>query len=394
MMLDRVGGIVEAVRKAIPRMTQTEHQAYESAGFFGREDIVARIIDVLRDPQADQLRQRAVLVEGPAGRGKTWLLCRIHEQLQSDVAVCFFKGTDFAPRHIEWSEQAIEELTRQLLARLLDVVHAYCPTLPWPRDTAHDTDTERLAKIVQLLGQWQPQNLLQLISATIDADKLPILLIILDGMEEIEAEILKIFEFKFVHELFRNPRVRLLASRRIKSITHQWKRPLIKQQKKDIVLDMFDSPEDQIAYLFQTKGATEAPSVEFKQQMTTYTWFNPGANAQLVGCAMANNNLITHDCIRACLIELMQSVRDPSSITAIEFEYIYRMATQFADIDTVGVARHLLNSVFDDVNDKKRDEFLGYLQSRGIGFFGESGSYILHSDFVQLFRELHSRKSV
>src|SRR5215213_4644312 len=72
---------------------------YDSDGFFGREDIVKSIIERLVDPRADQLRQRAILVEGPACRGKTWLLRRIHEQILAEysgqVAVGFFAGESF-----------------------------------------------------------------------------------------------------------------------------------------------------------------------------------------------------------------------------------------------------------------------------------------------------------
>jgi hypothetical protein len=362
---------------------------YDSVGFFGREDIVRYIIENLADPQADQRRRRAILVEGPASRGKTWLLHRVHEQIQANyanqIAVCFFAGGDFHAND-RWASRS-EQLLRRLLIRLWDVVHHYCPTLPWPTDIMPEHDVERFDKIAQLLQGSQPQTLLQLITEKIDEAALPALLIILDGMEEIDADVLKMFEFEFVNELFRNPRVRLLASRRVNNTTHQWRKPFIKQQNNILSLDPFDSPEQQITYLIRAKGA-QITFQELKDQMQHYTWLNPGANAFLVDCAIDRATKITSECVQECLTILMQSVREASPINGSEFEYIRRMATLFPEIALQGVARHKLNDVFDHMSDRNRDEFLGQLQGRGIGFFGNSGNYILHSDFVELFCEL------
>ena len=363
---------------------------YDSDGFFGRGDIVKSIIETLTNPLADQRRQRAILVEGPACRGKTWLLRRIHERILAEhtgqIAVGFFAGDSLDTSKSGQPPQSSHTVLLKVLVALWDVVHHYCPNLPWPSDIRSDNDETRFAKIAQWLQGSQPQTLLQLISEQIDAVDLPVLLLILDGMEEIDADVLKMFEFEFVQELFRNPRVRLLASRRVSNTTHQWRKPLIKQQNNPIVLEPFKSPEQQIEYLIQVKGASIS-FTDLKARMKYYTWMKPGANAFLFNCALDGIQHLSTACIRECLEYLMLSTRDAQPIDDLAFEYIRQMATLFSGIDVQGVARHKLNSVF-GMSDRGRDEFLGQLQGRGIGYFGNGGNYILHSDFVELLREL------
>src|SRR5204862_1798346 len=111
-----------------------------------------------------------------------------------------------------------------------------------------------------------------------DEADLPVLLIIIDGMDEIDIDTLRLFEFQFVHELFRNPRVRLLASRRINNTTHQWRKPLIKQQNTILTLDPFDSSEEQALYIIRSRGS-RLSFQDLHKRMRFYSWLNPGANA-------------------------------------------------------------------------------------------------------------------
>ena len=122
--------------------------------------------------------------------------------------------------------------------------------------------------------------------------------------------------------------------------------------------------------------------------MHFYSWLNPGANAFLINCALDEIKQLPKVCARECLKFLLGAAQDVPSIDSHEFEYIHQMVIQFPEIDEQGVPRHKLNSVFGNMSDRQRDEFLGRLQGRGIGYFGNSGNYVLHSDFGQLFREL------
>ena len=386
-------------------MTDWQNDEYDPEGFFGRDDLVEHIIKTLADPQAEQQRSRAMLVQGPASRGKTWLLCRVHEWLSDSaryrpllaekgvdrLAVCFFKGDDFQSHERAYPDEQVQELIHHLLAMLWEALHAHCPGLPWPRNIQTDKPSERRAGILDMLKGSHHQTLQNLITAQIDQVELPVLIIILDGMEEIDPGLLKNFEFEFLHELFRNPRLRLLASRRVDSPAYVWRKPLIKLQNKVFPLTPFQSSDEQIAHLIgPEKPQSDVEAI--KDQMKMYTWGNPGANAFLVDCARKNGDQIAEECIQTCLEHLMRSAGQSEPIDPRYFDYVRQMATQFYGIHSQGIGRDKLNQVLGGASDHDRDTILGHLQSRGIGYFGKSGNYVLHPEFVELFQELLLRQ--
>lgn len=405
--MGRCRGLRDVEKGALLHMTSD----FDNDGFFGRDQFIVRIIDTLTGSGATA-SYRSILVEGPSQRGKTWLLQKIAHQLEvnlpCEVIVCLFEGRTFP------KERAIPavltsagsfsdgELANRLFSQLWTVVYRCCGTLPWPTGL-DQSDPELWGKIQQFLKQYTPSKLIEELHEKIDQANIPILLIILDGMDEVEEQLLKVFEREFMAVLFRNPRVRLLASRRVDSINHRWRTPIIRLQNKFEKLERYDGPEEQPAnpQAKQIKHLLSTSSLTFKnlqrQMVSAYPWASPGANAFLVRRARAHGGVITDKDIRDCLQYLMRSSRDPNptdnQIDDQTFDYIARMIKDFPDIDTQGAPRYEINDVLGGMSDKERDAFLGRLQDRGIGNFGNSGNYFIHTDFVELFGELQARKN-
>ena len=186
--------------------------------------------------------------------------------------------------------------------------------------------------------------------------------------------------------------------------------PIIRLQlDRPLTLEQFGGSDyqKQIEHLLAQKSSTLTPDTLRQQMKTQYSWGNPGANAFLVERAIHNSDrqrgagrdtalashiiLISDDDIHECLKYLMSSLRDPTPIDSASFDLVRKMIVEFPQIATQGVSRHLLNKPLGGISDHARDEFLGRLQDRGVGAFGTSGNYIIHADFVELFRELRAR---
>src|SRR5262249_51100247 len=76
-------------------------------------------------------------------------------------------------------------------------------------------------------------NLLARLSKQVDgAYPLTLLLLIFDGMDEVDTNVLIAFEREFVAPLFNNTRIRLLSSRRVDSISQRWRDFSTKKQNK------------------------------------------------------------------------------------------------------------------------------------------------------------------
>jgi hypothetical protein len=403
----------------VPYMDTHLPYDYDSDDFVGREDIVQDIIEMLCGSR-ENIRSRSFLVDGPAKRGKTWLMRRVEEKLRNgtiavvnnvpqsnhptQTAVCFFEGRIFA------NERSYsEELKCKLLSHLWIIAHDHISDLPTLFDLAQeDTYEQKCEKIRLRFFKFEISSLLTEIKTHI---KEPILfIIIVDGMNEIDVGVLRLFEREFIAPLFRNTQIRLLASRRIDSIEHKWREPIIRLQlDRPLTLEWFNDTEcqKQIEHLLAQKSSILSPDDLRQQMKTPYSWGNPGANAFLVERAIQNSNrqqdadratalvshiiLISDDDIRDCLKYLMSSLRDPAPIDSVSFERVGRMIADFPEIATKGAPRHRLNQILGGISDSARDEFLGRLQDRGVGAFGTSGNYIIHADFVELFRELRAR---
>jgi hypothetical protein len=376
---------------------------YDSAGFVGREDIVTYIIDMLYGYRDNPLKSRGFLVDGPSKRGKTWLMRRIEESLHSDgkalkVVVCLFEGRDFTG-----AQSLSEDLTCDLLSRLFIVAHNHISELlPLFGITDEDTLEERYEKIRSKYQYFGTARLLAEIRSNIKEPTL--FIIIVDGIDEIHVDVLSSFEKEFIVPLFRNNQVRLLASRRIDSLEHRWREHVVRiRLSEPFILEQFVQKEyqPQIEQLITQKDLNISFEDLCNQMKGFYSWGNPGANAFIVEKMAYNDNnkqmntdqttLISKEDIRDCLIYLMSSPRDPTMIDDLSFERVGQMIMRFPKIAAVGAPRHLLNDLFGGVTDQARDAFLRQLQDRGIGYFDTSGNYIIHADFVELFRELHAR---
>jgi len=379
-----------------PGNEDCDFRDFQTKEFIGRNPLVADLVATLIDPAADQQRKRSVILSAPAKRGKTWTLRRVEEVLYShgNIAPCFYTGDDFQNQ----SAPAFPILSFDLLCPLWKKVHQLVPNLPWPKTILpQDTTEEQHQKLLAYLRGFPLAHLLEAIHTRTNNDHPDLLIVlILDGMDEIATDILHAFEREFVAPLFRHKRVRLLASRRIVNPSQSWSefRPKLQTRHQD--LEGFDSSREQIKRLLKNHGVS-TNCAHFQAQMKTkYSWSNPGANHFLVRCASRHGGILEKACIEGCIRCLIQASRplDPARLSLSDDDvilYIGLMVKQFSAIEKLGAARPDLNAIFGGVSDDQRDEFLNHFQERGIGYLGDQNNFIIHSDFVELFLELQKR---
>jgi len=212
---------------------------YDSNSFFGRDDVANAIIKQALDGQANAQQSRSQLIESPAKRGKSWLLCRIQElvrhnalsppaaqqqqsstsQTTTRVAVCLFTN-----------EHAQSLNVCELVAWLWLALYPHFPHLPWPPSILNsDTEQEKISKLCAFfqLQQFDTSRLIEVAKEDLEnSDPTVYLIILVDGLDEFEKKKLGRFEREFLSVLFSSDKVRVVASRRSESASKNYRRCL------------------------------------------------------------------------------------------------------------------------------------------------------------------------
>jgi hypothetical protein len=371
---------------------------YNAAAFFGRYEIVERVIGQALDPYADQKLRRSQLLEGPAKRGKSWVICGIRDRLRHPpsspttpadeaapptplrAAVCLFTNNDV---------KALDLHT--LVAKVWLALNPYVPPLSLMHSVSPaDPEATQTRKLRDFLFRSN-SDVAQLIAITIrelEGTTPPVYLVVLaDGLDEFGA--LEPFERTFLQDLFSSDRVRLVASRRSEVFTAGWKTRLIRRQTYNQSLDTFPSAaaEQQLNSLVPPHGYRRLSPL-----FTFYKWQNPGANSFFAERAVANERkqaaaLIMRDDVRRCILELSRSARHLDPIAEKDFEHLNAVVKQFPNIGASDVSRHHLNPVLGGMGDLERNSWLARLQERGIVMVLTNGLCSVHEEFVALCQE-------
>jgi len=377
---------------------------YDSASFVGRNDIVD---EVIRRALTTPALIRSLLIEGPANRGKSWVLCRTHEKLidpaavasiipnSPPVAICLYSSDDARP---------FEPL--RLVASVWWALHPYFPSLFWPTGlpdtTIKDTAIQALHSFFRQ-NNFDAQSLLSVATQDLDTASPPILLVLLvDGLDEFDQ--LDAFERQFVEPLFRSPNVRVVASRRSHVHTARWTTFSLRPKKDgSINLDRLNAhdAEDQITRHFGRCGSP-LTYAELNASIKHYAWQNPGANRRFADCAIekqVTQRLITSDNVRSCLLQLSTSGRFSNPISDNDFDWLTAVVKHFPSIGSSEVPAHALNAVLEataqrPVGDFERNEWLGRLQDRAIVMRRNSGQCLVHDEFAALCQEWEAQRTL
>lgn len=388
---------------------------YDGNSFFGRDDVANAIIQHALDAQADTQHCRSLLIEGPANRGKSWLLCRVRERCQltspqapqaqshgqpanppqvtSPVAVCLFTK-DHA--------QSLD--LYDLVARLWAALYPCVPALLWPQSILDGDEEEIKVRKLSDFFHQSPSDAARLIEVVIqelEGTRPPAYLVVLvDGLDEFERGDLERFEREFLSPLFRSSRVRLIASRRSEVVTHTWKSYLVRLHTHLRPLEAFPAiaAEQQVDNRFQHAGSPLRFATDLRPLFKFYEGQNPGANTFFVRCALSHRasghrELVTYDEIKACVLELSRSGQYTTPIADQDFEWLNTIVKQFPEIGKMGAPRHEFNPVLNGISDKERNDWLGRLQERGIVVVELNGLCKVHEEFVALCQEWEARRT-
>ncbi|NNJ11779.1 ATP-binding protein [Chloroflexales bacterium ZM16-3] len=372
-----------------------------SASFFGRQEISEEIFQALTDPQARANKAASLLVEGPAGRGKSCLLDHILRRLRGleDPPIVYFCSikADVQPPTPQWFP---------LIARLCLAINRHAPPTgwgpdDWPFNKIGPDDNEQA--LTEKLGEFDVSSMIGAIIPALRRLKRGCILIV-DGLEETELGLLREFEREVVEPLFSYEGMRILASRRVDSQQFSWSRFTIRAQTKPIALPRFDQepahssrPEtrqiDQI--LADNEVADEQLSAIRDQIMASipaYTWGNPLANRLLIEAALRRSpHSLTGDDIGAVLRQIIAPPRplsppNQSWDSDMILDMLLQIARRFPTIDQ-GAPRREIAALL-NLENRQRDALLGYLQECGVGHFRHDALYPIHTEFVQLLQSL------
>jgi len=387
----------------------------QEAPFFGREQITEQIIRLLLDLDADKKNHSSVMVEGPGGRGKTRLLDHVCALLiapayNAQVVVCAWSVTPTF-EHLPNDERRWHKLIAMLCQHLRD--HSAFAQTDWPLDLEQPSASE--AQWEAAIHAYPAENLLADIARRLGEANILCLLVV-DGIEEMSAELCTDFETKLLVPLFRTPLMRLLASRRVDNVTHRWRKHVIRSKTRVRPLESFDdevghavgtvtapfSSNDprtqQIGFVLGSAGLSPKESEEHgsrflddKQGRAYYSWGNPGLNECLAQGALAHpSHQFTRELVERCLRGRLTAPQpelappNPAWNDAFIFDALQRIVKQHGSAIQSGVERlSLAESLGMAFNDASK--FLGHLQSCGVGTNNSNATFSCHREFVELF---------
>jgi len=324
------------------------------------------------------------MVEGVSGLGKTWLLRRVAEELRAPTRltqafvsgparVCYFDRDDLVNAYqagIPFEESPCAyALLAKLWASTYDLID---PQQATPPLFSHEPLPTQLYQIASSLDPSRAEQQV---------------ILVVDGIDEIEVLKLELFERQFVAPLFENGALRLFCSRRAKSTEHRWRELKIKRVEQRLDLPPYDGTNIQLAALSQTLSI--AYSLEALHDLTPeYSWQNPGINFLLLD-AIHQDGSITSDKLRECLDLLLTAVllKPLSDRTRRHLGAVVGELWPFAEHR---IRRREVADVLVDLMPGECDLFIGELQQRGAARV-DGIMVSIHAEIVELCLELEAK---
>lgn len=374
---------------------------YDPNSFVGRDDLVHEI--VLR--VAKNSGTRKLLVEGPANRGKSWLLCRIRDTLNDPallttivaspppLVATLFSSEDCHPFDLH-------KLVACLWLNLQPLTPALLQQLgPPPPPAAQWAPQSLSAHFAQRSFGFDPQQLLDmLLSELAKVNPQSLAVLIVDGLDEFSN--LDSLERQFVEPLFRSSQVQIIASRR-SEINVGWTTFLLKPSEKDL-LNLEELSEQLAREQINRRFARHGSALQFdvlEPFFTYYRWQNPGANSYFVDQAVNQHQaeqtpLVSKSDIRGCILTMSQSGRFTSPVSQQDLDWLIEVVRDFPEIGRQDVPLFRLRATLkrasggSPVEDSERNAWLSRLQERGIVVRRLNGQCQVYEEFVALCHEL------
>ena len=358
-----------------------QYPPYRGDGFFGRDDLIVDLVGQLRAPNPVY---RCLMVEGAPSLGKTWLLRRVAEELRAPTIltqafvsgparVCYFDRSDLVNANQAGMPFEESPCAYELLSKL------------WA--STYDLINPQQAAPAPFANKPLPTQLYQIVSSLNPSRAEQQVILVVDGIDEIEVPKLELFERQFAAPLFENVALRLLCSRRAKSTEHRWRELKIKRVEQRLDLPPYDGTDAQLTDLFRMLGAAGSPA-SLRQLTTAYAWKNPGVNFLLLH-AIHQDGKITSATLRECLDLLLTAIllKPLSDQTR---RHLGAVVSELWPITDNRVRRREVAEVLAELMPGACDLFIGELQQRGAARV-EGIMVSIHADIVELCRELEAK---
>lgn len=387
---------------------------YDKQAFVGRSEIVEKIVAWLVSPDADRDRRRSVIVEGPAGRGKSWLLKHIYEIFEPpvpaelarpDVVACLFRaGEDFS------AQPDGDRRWHRIIARVCLAMRRRLPngTPGWLTDLIGSSSDE--LTLAHDLAPYEATAIFPELVSQAEGAGLVVVLIV-DSLEEIDEQTCADFETHVLVPLMRSRQMRLLTARRVDSRSHDWRKYTVRNQTKQEPLPPLDQEPpasdppviQQLERLIMSRQQHTRPDIQpdaaiirgqrealIEQARPHYLWGNPGVNSCLTSKAtdgFSPPRLQPAD-VEGCLRERLRGPRPAEGKEIWSDDLVFAtlatlVRTYEAALET-GVLRTNIAALL-GMQVGETIELLAYLQELGIGLLNRDGSFQVHPEFVQLF---------
>jgi hypothetical protein len=400
---DRLYQKVRVLDRELPAPIQLTDQkmafrepVYDRRIFVGREELIQEIIEQALGPQANIQQYRSQLIEGPARRGKTWLLYRVGEILveQSPAIVCFFSKNDAHYPNLNHYF---------LAAKLWLSLRNYVPSHLWPTSFSNQApEAQQLQELHDFLQHTQPDPtrcLETFVSLLEQTDEIIYLIVLVDALDSFERQQLELFELRFLAQLFNSSKVRLIATRRSEVITHSWKSYQLRLHTHRKSLRPFNSAEaiQQFNHLLNIARLSLDFSTDLQPLFRYYSGQNPGANTFFIKKVRQNylnedTILISADDIKDCILELSRSGRHSAAISATDLDWLTTVVHNFPSIGSTSVPHPGFSKYLTGTSDKVRNDWLGRLQDRGIVVMEINGLVRVHEEFVALCQDFEAKR--
>lgn len=284
--------------------------------FHGRKPEVQAILDSLRSATADKDRRRCIIIEGPSGQGKSWVLSMVDHLASTDrtlgLRTCLLTSKFLKARGVEPAKLIC--LVWRTLHDLIPEPLSPAALYGLPPDALTD---ELLA--AHLTPDLNPTPLYRIQQALQQQEQPVYLTLIVDGMDELNPDLLGKLELEFISELFTVPQVRLLSARRIDSPNHMWRLSALRKQRMgfsdgdgpDVRSGIWQlGPLDPEAAILQIEDRRAASGIalsadELRAQIDTYEWRSPGVNKALIEAIARDHDGVTASAIERGLREIM-----------------------------------------------------------------------------------------